>query len=170
MPIWLQIVVAVVGAIGTICGILGITAYISERQKHRASKKNQAEDEAEAKKLEEQRKLEEMRHQEYVTELKTIIGDALLPVANKLTDIENDLGLVKRGVQVTCRNDLEELADKADKQGYLSRYDKDRFESAYLAYHNLGKNGVMDATYTRIMGMNEIKPAAKKKTRVVDKK
>lgn len=165
---WYEIIVLVLGIAGSIFGIFGISAYINERMKHKADKVNKKEDEAEAKKLEEQRKLEEMKHQEYISELKMVIGEALLPITSELNEIKEDLGKVKKGVQVTCRNDLEELADKADKQGYLTRYDKDRFENAYLAYHNLGRNGVMDATYTRIMNMNETKPV--KKTRLVEKK
>lgn len=163
MPDWLAIMIAVLGAISTAFGLVGVSAYINERVKHRASKKNQQEDSEEAKKLEEQKKLEAMKHEEYKAELKTIIAEALAPLNAELIEIKTDLGYVKKGVQVTCRNDLEELADKADKQNWLSRYDKDRFDSAYNAYHNLGKNGVMDATYRHVMELPESKPVTKKK-------
>ena len=99
MPVWLQIVVAIVGAVGTICGILGITAYIQERSKHKAQRKNKEEDDEEAKKLEEQKKLEQIKHDAYVDELKQIIGSAILPLSSKLDNIEQDLGLVKNGLQ-----------------------------------------------------------------------
>ena len=169
MPAWLTILIAVFGLVGTIFGIFGVSAYINERMKHKAAKKNQAEDEAEQKKKEEEKRAEEMKHQEYVTELKTIIGtaiaEALSPVNEKLTNIEDDLGKVKRGVQVNCRNDLEELAAKAEHDKFISHYDKKRFESAYQAYHDLGKNGVMDATRERILNMDETKPTTKRKPR-----
>lgn len=162
MPTWLTIVIAIFGLLSTLFGIFGISAYINERLKHKAKKQNDKEDAEEAKKLEEQRKLEEMRHAEYITELKVIIGEALIPIAKELTDIKSDLGLVKGGVQVTCRTDLEELADKADKQGFLSAYDKDRFEVTYQKYHALGQNGVMDAKRDRALALPESKPVVRK--------
>ena len=162
MPVWLQIIIAIFGLIGTILGIFGISAYISERMKHKATRKNKREDEEEAKRLEEQRKLNEMKHSEYISELKTIIGNALEPIAKELTDIKSDLSLVKGGVQVTCRTDLEELADKAEKQGFLSAYDKDRFEITYQKYHALGQNGVMDAKRDRILALPESKQVTRK--------
>jgi len=164
MPVWLQILVAIFGLVGTIFGIFGVSAYISERAKHRASKKNKAEDDAEAKKLEEQKKLEQMKHEEYKSELKSIIGEAVLPIASKLELIEQELIKVKRGVQVSNRTDLEEMAEKADRQKFISAYDKQRFESTYQSYHDLGQNGVMDATRTRILAMPESKPVTKRKS------
>lgn len=163
MPIWLQIVIAVFGLVGTVLGILGVSAYVNERAKHRAQKKNKEEDEAEQQRLEEQKKLEKMKHEEYITELTSIIKAEFAPITQDLLDIKDDLKLVKRGVQVTCRNDLEDLADKAEKQGYLSAYDKQRFESAYQSYHALGKNGVMDAKRDRILVLPEAKPVAKRR-------
>lgn len=169
MPVWLQIVVTVVGAIGTICGILGITAYISERQKHRASKKNKAEDEADTKRLEEQRKLEEMKHLECVTEIKTIITEALVPVAQKLTDIENDLGLVKNGLQKDLYIDLENLYKGYCKKSFASLDEKRNYDSLYWAYHNLGKNGIADGMYEHVMKhLPEVKPTTKKRTKAVN--
>lgn len=165
MPVWLQIVIAVFGLISTVFGIFGISAYISERAKHKAAKQNEKEDAEEARKAEEQRKLEEMKHAEYKAELVSIIRAEFAPIAEKLENIETDLGKVKRGVQVNCRNDLEDIVAKAEKQKYLSLYDKKRFESAYLAYHELGKNGVMDAIRERIMNMDETKPPVKRKSK-----
>lgn len=163
MPTWLTIVIAVFGLLSTIFGIFGITAYISERAKHRAKKQNDKEDKAEEEALERERKLEEMKHEAYKKELKEIIRSEFAPLAADLIEIKSDLILVKRGVQVTCRNDLEELADKAEHQNFLSAYDKQRFESAYQSYHSLGENGVMDAKRDRILAMPEVKPAQKRK-------
>ena len=159
---WYEVLVLVLGIVGSLFGIFGISAYINERMKHKASKRNQKEDDAEAKKLEDQKKLEEMRHKEYKDELTLIISEAVAPIVKDLESIKNDLGLVKTGVQVTCRIGLEDIADKAEKQKYLSAYDKQRFESAYQSYHALAENGVMDAKRDRILSMPEYKPTAKK--------
>jgi len=132
--------------------------------KHRASRRNKKEDDAEAKKLEDQKRLEEMRHEEYKAELKLIINNAIAPIIRDLESIKKDVTLVKKGVQTTCRNDLEDLADKAEKQKFLSAYDKQRFESSYQSYHSLGENGVMDAKRDRVLAMPEHKPTTKKKS------
>lgn len=164
VPTWLTIIIAVFGLIGTIFGVFGISTWINERVKHKAQKQNKKEDEAEEKKLEEQRKLEEMRHEEYKAELKLIINNAIAPMIRDLESIKDDVILVKTGVQVNCRSDLEDLADKADKQGFMSAYDKQRFENTYKSYHALGENGVMDAKRDRILAMPEHKAPAKRRT------
>lgn len=169
---WYEVIVMILGIVGSIFGIFGVSAYINERAKHKASKKNKKEDEEEKRKLEEQKRLEQMRHEEYKAELKAIIGEAVAPLVSDLDLIKADLKLVKGGVQVTCRTDLEELADKAEKQGFLSAYDKDRFEITYQKYHALGQNGVMDAKRDRILKLPESKvrkPRVKKQV-LIEKK
>jgi len=162
---WYNVLSLVVG----ILGLLGIGAYFGERMKHRANKKNKKEDDEEQKKLEEKKRLEEMKHEEYKKELRAIICEAVLPISNKLEFIEQELIKVKRGVQVGNRTDLEEMAAKADKQKFMSAYDKQRFEATYQAYHDLGKNGVMDATRDRILSMPESKQEPTKRTKSTKK-
>ena len=164
MPVWLSIIVAVVTAIIGIFGGVGLSAYLQKRMSHKAEKKNKREDEEELRKIEEQKRLEQMKHEEYKSELRSIIGEAVLPIANKLELIEQELIKVKKGVQVSNRTDLEEMAEKADKQKFMTAYDKQRFEATYQAYHDLGKNGVMDATRNRILAMPESKPTSKRKS------
>lgn len=143
MPIWLEILIAIIGLCGTILGILGITTYINERMKHKAEKQNKKEDE-----------LEVLKYNGYITELKSIINEAVEP-------IKEDLTAVKKGTQATCRNDLEEMYAVAEKQGYCSNEDKQKFEATYQAYHMLGKNGVMDSKREKILAMPETKPVKK---------
>ncbi len=162
MPVWLQIVIAIVGAIGTICGILGITTYISERQKHKAQKKNQSEDEEAAKKLAEQKKLEQMKHDAYVEELKQVIGEAVAPVINKLNAVEEDLCLVKGGLQKDLYVDLVHIYNDHMKKGFVTLSEKRDYDSLYWAYHKLGKNGVADGMHETIMNMPDSKPAPRK--------
>ena len=160
---WYEVLVLVLGIVGSLFGIFGVSAYVNERMKHKASRKNKKEDDAEEKKLEEQKKLEKMRHDEYKAELTSIITSAIAPVVQDLESIKKDLKLVKTGVQVTCRMCLEDIADKAEKQKFLSAYDKQRFESGYQSYHGLGENGVMDAKRDRLLSMPEYKPTSTKK-------
>lgn len=169
MPVWLSIIIAVVGAIIGIFGGVGLSAYLQKRMSHKAEKKNQKEDEAEAEKLAKEKKLEAMKHEEYKAELKLIINDAIAPIIRDLESIKTDLALVKTGVQVTCRSDLEDLADKAERQKFMSAYDKQRFENTYKSYHALGENGVMDAKRDRILAMPEYKPENKKKSKTTKK-
>ena len=100
-------------------------------------------------------------------ELKTLIGSelttAFTPVVTGLNELVNDMHLVKKGVQATCRNDLEEMYAKAEKDGYCTNEDKQRFEQTYQAYHSLGRNGVMDAKRERLLALPESKPVRRRR-------
>lgn len=146
LPMWLDVVIAIVGLVGTVLGILGITTYVNKRMERKAELKNKEED-----------KIELLKYNGYKEELKTIINEALVPVKEDLKEVKTDLILVKRGTQATCRNDLEEMFAIAEKQGYCSNEDKQKFESTYQAYHQLGKNGVMDVKREKLLKMPEIK-------------
>ena len=151
MPVWLQILIAVLGALGTIFGAIGVTAYFAERARHKAQKKNDAEDRKEAEEAEKQQKLDELEQQEVMNNVAEALADILLPKFKQI--MIEELAPIKAGVQVTCRYDLDELTSKADAQGWLSQYDKDRYKQMYESYHNLGENGVMDAAYNRIINL-----------------
>lgn len=138
--------IAIIGLLGTVLGVLGVTAYISRRMEHKAELKNKEED-----------KIELLKYNGYKEELKTIINEALVPVKDDLVEVKADLTLVKKGTQATCRNDLEEMFAIAEKQGYCSNEDKQKFEATYQAYHMLGKNGVMDVKREKLLAMPEIK-------------
>lgn len=157
LPIWLEIVIAVIGLLGSIMGILGITTYVSKRMERKAEKKNEEED-----------KIELLKYNGYKEELKTVISEALVPVKEDLAEVKADLMLVKKGTQATCRNDLEEMFAIAEKQGYCSNEDKQKFEATYQAYHTLGKNGVMDAKREKLLEMPEIKIKNSQKVKVLE--
>lgn len=164
MPVWLQIIIAVVGAVGTICGILGISAYVQERQKHKAQRKNKSEDDEEARKVEEQKELEKIRHDAYIEELKSVIGEAVSPLSCKLDAIEDDLCLVKNGLQKDLYVDLTHIYNEYKAKGYATLAEKRDYDSLYWAYHNLGKNGVADSMHEYVMGMDEEKRKSKATT------
>lgn len=148
MPDWVANVSLILSIVVSIFGLCGFSVYINERVKHRANKKNIKEDEKEA----EFKKIEEM---EYRKLLKEVVVEEVSPLINSVDDIKKDIEKLKHGVQASNRADLEVLVEKADTQGYLSKYEKDRFEQLYMAYHTLGKNGVMDASRKRVLNLPE---------------
>ena len=161
-----QIFSIIVGAIGTLFGAFGISAYFVERFKHKADKKNRQEDEDEerirvAKQMELEetigRVLDKKLEEKFAPFIQVIelFKSELTDIKDTINTVNIDIQSLKKGVQVTCRNDLEDLYDKAEKDGYCSKDDKNRFGATYDAYHNLGKNGVMDGKYAQVVKMSE---------------
>ena len=144
MPEWLQTIVAVIGVVGTVLGILGITSYINTRMQHKAQKKNDESD-----------KIDTLKHNDYINQLKSIISIEINPLTVTLQEIKDDIILLKKGAQATCRNDLEEMYEKAERDGFCSSDDKMKFEATYQVYHLLGQNGVMDIKRENILKMPE---------------
>lgn len=168
MPIWLQVVIAVGNFLFVILAGVGFTAYFAERAKHKAQKKNDAEDKAEAEEEADKQKLEELKANELMKNLAEELAEILMPkikqvVEAELQPVKKDLADVKSGLQVNCRYNLDELTNKADSQGWLSQYDKDRYMQMYKSYHGLGENGVMDAAYNRIIALPNKPPVIKRK-------
>ena len=175
-----QIFSIIVGAIGTLFGAFGLSAYFVERFRHRAQKKNKQEDEDEEKiKAAEKMELEntigevlDKKLDEKIIPLFNAFKEELLGIKVKVDTMSDDMQLLKKGVQVTCRNDLEDLYDKAEKDGYCSRDGKNRFDATYDAYHKLGKNGIMEEKFKKVAAMNERpkrKRTPKKKILLEDK-
>lgn len=91
-------------------------------------------------------------------EIEAILTPLVTSLREQLTTMSTDLGWLKKGVQSNCRNDLEEIYAKAEKEKYCPADEKQRFEQTYQAYHNLGKNGIMDVKHATLLGMPESKP------------
>ena len=155
MPEWLQIIVAVISIITGLFGLCGISIYINERVKHRASKKNEQEDK-------DQEAIEQAKDEHYKQILIQAIREKLDPLETELSEVRDDIKKLKAGVQASNRADLQVLVDKAENQKWLSQYDKNRFYQLYQAYHNLGKNGVMDAYKEKILALPDFPPKQEK--------
>ena len=155
MPEWLQITAAAISIIASLFGLCGISIYINERVKHRASKKNEQEDK-------EQEAIENAKNEHYKQILIQAISDKIDPLENELYEVRDDIKKLKAGVQASNRADLQVLVDKAEDQKWLSQYDKHRFYQLYQAYHNLGKNGVMDAYKEKILALPDVPPKQEK--------
>ena len=137
---WYDVLVLVLGIIGSVFGILGISAYISERMKHKAQKANKKEDEAEAKKLADEQKIREIEHEKYKTELAEIINEAIKPLAKDIADIKTDLAKNTQGEVVSLRTDMKQLVDSYKDRGYASAGDRANWMELYNTYDDLGGN------------------------------
>ena len=58
---------------------------------------------------------------------------------------EEDMRLLKKGMQAILKNDLKVRYDHWIEEGYAPEDAKDDLEDEYKIYHSLGKNGVMDS-------------------------
>lgn len=148
MPVWLQIIIAVVGALGTICGILGISAYITERQKHKAQKKNLEEDKQQA-------ELEELKHQKYLNELRAIVKDenekSVAPIQSKIeeldakvTKIDGRLAKVEDGTLDALRDRILSAYYKCKEKGYRTQYDFENVHHMHKDYLALDGNSFVE--------------------------
>ena len=162
MPIWLQIFIAVVGAIGTILGIVGFTAYINERMKHRAQKKNLKEDNTE-------KEIEDLRHQKYLTELRSIIKEenakSVEPLQQELTAIGNKLNLVADGTVDMLRERILSTYYKCLEKGYRTQYDSENIDHMHRDYSGLGGNSFIADCVAEIKALpTEVEFKSKKKS------
>jgi len=190
MPTWLEILLAIAGTLVSIAGALGISAYFIERFKHKAARKNRREDKQEEKQEEKAQEteqlLEEATKQRYMEELKKVVSDIiktelqttikaviaeeLKPYQKAVEKFTEDISDIKEGLQCVCCNDLNDMADKSEVQGYISKYNKDRFEKTYKSYHKLGANGVMDVTHDKVINLPEHPPRKRTYNRKIDRK
>lgn len=169
--LWLQIIVAIVGALGTICGILGISAYLSERQKHKAQKKNLEEDK-------QQSEMEEFKHQKYLIELRAIVKDenekSVAPIQHKIeeldakiTKVDGRLARVADGTQDTLRDRILSAYYKCQEKGYHTRYDFENIHHMYKDYLALDGNSFVEdcmKKFDLLPGEEEFIKSKKKKS------
>lgn len=68
-----------------------------------------------------------------------------------IKQIKNENKEMKEGMQALLRDRLYELNGKCLRKRYATVSEKENFDNMYNRYHNLGQNGVMDATYKKFM-------------------
>lgn len=68
--------------------------------------------------------------------------------------------ILANAIQKMMRRDLTQDYHKYMNQGYIEDDDLDMFMAAYNAYHDLGKNGVMDSRAADLIKLNSIKNKA----------
>lgn len=72
-------------------------------------------------------------------------------LGEKIERIDNDLDLMKKTMQKDVRRSLRQDGNAFVKRGYASDLEKTEFDELYWAYHNLGKNGVVDTLHEQVM-------------------
>lgn len=137
MPVWVQVLSVVAGIIGTLLGIFGVSAYINERMKHKATRRNQAEDAREA-------EIAELMHQKHLNELRAVIREENADIKSDIAMIKDNLALNTKGTVTILRNDMKKSLDsfkaQVKAQGFISRSDKINWNELYNTYAELGGN------------------------------
>ena len=82
-------------------------------------------------------------------------GAINLPKKKKAEDAqrEEDVRLLKRGIQALLKNDLKVRYDYWLDQEYAPEDAREDLEAEYLVYHSLGKNGVMDGRRAKFLDL-----------------
>lgn len=133
MPVWLQIVIGIVGLLGTILGILGVSAYINERAKHRATRVNLEEDERE-------RQLKELENQRKLANIREVFKEEVAPIKKELKEIRNQLEDNTKATVTELRCDMKDHRDRYLDRGFATVSEKAAFNDLYDDYKGLGGN------------------------------
>lgn len=64
--------------------------------------------------------------------------------------------ILMNALQKMMRRDLTQDYHKYMNQGYIEDDDLDMWNQAYLAYHELGQNGIMDARRADLIKLNSV--------------
>lgn len=162
LPTWLQIIIAIFGLIGTVLGILGITAYISERMKHKAQRRNQQEDK-------ELSDIENFKHQHYLNELRSIIKEenqiSVAPIIADVSRIQSQIKILADGSTDMLRERILSTYYKCMEKGYRTQYDYENVDHMHKDYIGLGGNSFVETCVAKIKALpSEEEFKAKKKT------
>lgn len=69
------------------------------------------------------------------------------------TQREEDIRLLKKGIQALLKNDLKVRYDYWLDEGYAPEDAREDLEAEYRIYHSLGKNGVMDGRRAKFLSL-----------------
>ena len=104
----------------------------------------------------------ERRKMQREEELKKTIDEGLAPVLKKIDELQENNFLIRKAVQANIRVELRDRYDEYIKKGYAPLNIREDLEALYIAYHNLGKNGVMDNLREKFMQL-PVEPPVKRK-------
>ena len=74
-------------------------------------------------------------------------------LSKKIEHIDEDLDLMKKTMQKDVRRSLRQDGDMYVRRGWASHQEKTEYDELYWAYHNLGRNGVMDSLHDKVMDL-----------------
>lgn len=75
----------------------------------------------------------------------------------------HQINILMRSQQAQMRTKLLELYSKYIERGYITDDELQDWENQYQAYHDLGKNGILDARRAQLLTLPNTKPTKTKK-------
>lgn len=173
MPTWLSVLLGVISGIGTLGGILGFSAYLSERAKHKAQKRNEEED----KRMEE---LAELERQKRINAFRLIVQEEMTPIRKDMTSINKRVKKIEDNIKssleadvLTLRCQMKNIRDRVKRQGYADIGDKATINELYEQYKSLGGNNFKEYVNQWLEEVNSLpdeKPENSSKTILVEHK
>jgi len=140
LPEWLTIVIAVVGLLGTVLGVLGISGYIGERAKHKAEIRNRQEDrDIEERQAAADQRLRDTFRGVFQEEISPI-NKKLDTITTEITEIKQDLADNTIGTVTLLRDRMKAILDECRSAGYASASTKANWHELYNTYASLGGN------------------------------
>ena len=140
MPDWLTIIIAVVGLLGTVLGVLGISGYLGERAKHKAEVKNKKEDRTAA-------ELQAAAEQRLNIAIRKAFKEEVIPINEKLDAISSEIEGIKQdladntvGTVTILRDRMKSILDHCRRDEYASTSTKGNWHELYKTYESLGGN------------------------------
>lgn len=83
-------------------------------------------------------------------------------LSTKLKSEKSEARMIKKALQAILRDKLREHYHTYLENKFIPVEDKDNFNNLYQIYHSLGKNGVMDDMYKKVMELPTSKPRSRK--------
>ena len=165
---WYDVLVLVLGIVGSFFGIFGISAYINERMKHKADKKNKKEDDDEQKAKEEAQRIKDMEEKQLLEKFRAIVREENAPLSAKLESVEgkietleNSLKLNTEGTVTILRSDMNRIKTELEERGYATDSEKGNWKQLYTTYGDLGGNHFKEYVDEWKTSIEKLPPAKK---------
>lgn len=157
---------AVTTIVGTIVGLIIKARWTRTKKEQtelaelREEKRKREEDERESKiaeKVQGQLKI-------FETKVDAEFKDLSNEFNTQLNVVHKDVECLKNAMQKDIRRSLRQDSGLFLSRRYASQEEKTDFDELYVAYHQLGTNGVMDRQHEDVMALPNKKPHTKKNT------
>ena len=88
-------------------------------------------------------------------------------VKQEFTIVKEDTELMKKAMQKDIRRSLRQDGAALVERGWATQQEKTEFDELYWSYHNLGRNGVVDALHDEVMHLPLKKPTARRSSKKI---
>ena len=92
--------------------------------------------------------------------IREVICEENAPIKEQVQAIKTEIGELnktdrsqRKAIQAILRDRLYSLSNKYLAKGWVNKEEIENFENIYQQYHNLGKNGVMDARREKVLDL-----------------